>query len=74
MSERLEKQFITQKEHEDIVDFYKKVVAFQHRTIRDLRELIAVRDGPREPEEEFVAPQIETQPDNVITVEFRRQR
>jgi len=81
MSERPEERFITREEHQDVVDFYKKVVAHLYCTLRELRTQ-ADRDAtPTEAfadlPEEALGLTSEPAPDfgeNVIAVDFRMKR
>ena len=79
MSEQPEDRYITVKEHQGIVDFYKKVVTHLYGTVKDLREELASQDRPAGPGEilpdkdpDRQQPQPE-QLDNVIKVDFKQR-
>jgi len=80
MSERPEERFITRQEHQDVVDFYKKVVAHLYCTLRDLRaQADHSQTMPEEADLPDTALKLPQRPaeifgENVIAVDFRNRQ
>ncbi|WP_156408739.1 hypothetical protein [Rhizobium sp. Root708] len=79
MSDWFNQRYVARDEHQQIVAFYRKVIAHLSCTIRDLRaesrsggDASAIPDDPQPLEEHTPDDHAET--DNVVWLDFRRRR
>ena len=81
--EWFQERYISRDEHRKIVEYYRKLVAQLHVSLRDLRgaqadsqtapQLPTTQPTPA-PAAKDVAPEIELFAENIIRLDFRRQR